>query len=116
MATSRPSRRRRPLPGGTSLYTPDASPSRQAAEQRSARPLIYLHQLPAWVPPVIVVVFLVAGLAMHGPAATAALVVVAAALAWLAAMSWPRLAAGGKAGRIGTVAIMLIIAGYKAFH
>ena len=116
MVSSRPSRRRRPLPRGSSLYTPGASPSRQAAERRSAKPLIYLHQMPAWLPPAIAAIFLVAGLAMHGPAAMAALIVVAAALAWLAAMSWPRLSAGGRVGRLCAVAIMLVIAGYKGFH
>lgn len=115
MVTNRPSRRRaRPLPKGTSLYTPEASPGRQTTERRSAKPLMYLYQLPAWVFPVVVAVFLIAGLAMHGIAAAAALVVVAAALAWLAAISWPRLSAAGRAGRICAVVIVLIVAAYRA--
>jgi hypothetical protein len=114
---SRPSgsrQRVRPLPGGTSLYTPNASAARQSAERRSARPLIYLYQMPRWVAPLLLVVFLVAGLAVHGPAGAVALCVVAAVLAWLAALSWPRLSAGGRLGRIAAVAIMLAIAGYQA--
>lgn len=110
----RPWQRVRPLPKGTSLYTPDASPARQTAERRSAKPLLYLHQLPAWVPPLILVVFLVAGLALRGPAGAVALCVVAALLAWLAAISWPRLSSGGRFGRIVAVAAMLAIAGYQA--
>jgi hypothetical protein len=75
---------------------------------------MYLYQLPRWMAPVLLVVFLVAGLAVRGPAGAVALCVVAAVLAWLAALSWPRLSAGGRLGRIGAVAIMLVIAGYQA--
>jgi hypothetical protein len=115
MATNRPSRQRvRPLPKGDSLYTPGASPGRQATERRSAKPLIFLYQLPAWVAPLVLVVFLIAGLAMRGPAGCAALCVVAAVLAWLAVLSWPRLSAGGRLGRVLAVVIMLVVAGYQA--
>lgn len=117
MAPSRPTRQRtRPLPRGTSLYTPDATPGRQATERRSARLLIFLHQLPVWVAPVVLVVFLVGGLAMHGPEAAAVLVVVAAALAWLAVISWPRISAGGRGLRVVAVAVVLAVAVYKALH
>ncbi len=111
---SRPGQRVRPLPKGTSLYTPGASAARQATERRSARLLMYLYQLPRWVPPLLLVVFLIAGLALRGPAGAAALCVVAAVMAWLAAISWPRLPAGGRAGRVLAVVLMLVIAGYQA--
>jgi hypothetical protein len=75
---------------------------------------MYLYQLPRWVPPLLLVVFLIAGLALRGPAGAAALCVVAAVLAWLAAISWPRLSAGGRAGRVLAVVLMLVIAGYQA--
>ena len=104
----------RPLPQGTSLYTPDASPARQTTERRSARTLIYLHQLPRWIAPLLLVVFLIAGLAVRGPAGAVALCLVAAVLAWLAALSWPRLTAGGRLGRVVAVAFMLGLAGYQA--
>jgi hypothetical protein len=106
--------RSRPLPQGTSLFTPGASPARQATERRSARTLIYLHQLPRWMAPLLLVVFLIAGLAVRGPAGAVALCLVAAVLAWLAALSWPRLSAGGRLGRILAVAFMLALAGYQA--
>jgi len=114
---SRPARSRqraRPLPQGTSLYTPGASPARQTTERRSARTLIYLHQLPRWIAPLLLVVFLIAGLAVRGPAGAVALCLVAAVLAWLAALSWPRLSAGGRLGRVLAVAFMLALAGYQA--
>jgi hypothetical protein len=104
----------RPLPKGTTLYTPDASAARQATERRSAKPLLFLYQLPPWVPPLVLVVFLVAGLAVRGPVGAIALCVVAAALGWLAALSWPRLSPAGRLSRILAVAAMLAIAGYQA--
>ncbi|HXW44158.1 MAG TPA: DUF6703 family protein [Streptosporangiaceae bacterium] len=120
MSTNRAARQRqrsrprvRPLPGNT-LYTPQASPARAAAERRSARPLLFLHQLPAWVAPVVAVVLLIAGLAARGPVGAVCLVGVAAALGWLASMSWPRLSAGGRAGRLVIVAAMLGLAAWQA--
>jgi hypothetical protein len=115
VSANRPARQRvRPLPKGSTLYTPNASTARQAAERRSARPLLYLHQLPRWVPPVVLAVLLVVGLAVKGPAGAAALCGVAAVLGWLAALSWPRLSAGGRAGRLLTVLVLIAIAGYQA--
>jgi hypothetical protein len=104
----------RPLPKGGTLYTPDASPSRQTAERRSAKPLLFLYQLPTWVLPVILVVLLVGGLAMRGPAAAVALCGVAAVLGWLATLSWPRLSSSGRLGRVLAVAVVLVLAGYQA--
>ena len=115
MSTNRPARQRvRPLPKGNALYTPSASPARQAAERRSARPLLYLHQLPRWVPPVVLAVLLVVGLAVKGPGGAVALCAVAAVLGWLAALSWPRLTAGGRAGRLVTILVLVAVAGYQA--
>jgi hypothetical protein len=115
VSTNRPARQRvRPLPKGGTLYTPNASPARQAAERRSARPLLYLHQLPRWVPPVVLALLLVVGLAVKGPAGAVALCAVAAVLGWLATLSWPRLTTGGRAGRLLTVAVLLAVAGYQA--
>ena len=113
---SRPRKRSgvRPLPPGQTLFTPDAPPARAATERRSAQPLLFLHQLPSWVAPIVAVVFLIAGLALRGPGGAVALVVVAAALGWLAALSWPRLAAGGKLGRVLAVAAMLGLAIWQA--
>ena len=115
MSTNRPSRQRvRPLPKGNTLYTPDASPARQATERRSAKPLMFLYQLPAWVAPLVLVALLVAGLAVRGPVGTVALCGVAAILGWLASLSWPRLSAGGRLGRLLAVTVVLALAGYQA--
>ncbi|MGO8956631.1 MAG: DUF6703 family protein [Streptosporangiaceae bacterium] len=115
VSTNRPARRRvRPLPKGDTLFTPGASPARQATERRSAKPLLYLHQLPVWVAPLLTVVLLVAGLAIRGPGGAAALCGVAAVLGWLAAVSWPRLSAAGRMGRLLAVAALLGIAAFQA--
>jgi len=115
VSTNRPSRQRvRPLPKGNTLYTPDASPARQATERRSAKPLMFLYQLPAWVAPLVLVALLVAGLAVRGPVGTVALCGVAAILGWLASLSWPRLSAGGRLGRLLAVTVVLALAGYQA--
>jgi hypothetical protein len=117
VAANRPTGRRtrvRPLPPGQSLFTPEASPTRAAAERRSATPLIFLHQLPPWAAPVTLAVLLVAGLALKGPIGAVALVGVAAVLGWLASISWPRLAATGRIARVLAVAAMLGVAAWQA--
>lgn len=115
MSTNRPARRGpRPLPTGATLFTPNASAARRAAERRSARPLMYLYQLPRWVPPVVLAMLLVVGLAAKGTVGAVALCAVAVVLGWLAAVSWPRLTAGGRAGRLLAIAVLLAIAGFQA--
>ena len=104
----------RPLPKGNSLYTPGASPTRQATERRSAKALIYLHQLPTWVLPLVMVALLIAGLAIKGPGGAAAFCGVAVVLGWLAAISWPRLSANGRVGRVLGVAVVLALAVLQA--
>jgi hypothetical protein len=96
------------------LFTPDASAARRATEHHSARPLLFLHQLPAWVPPSVLAILLVVGLAVSGPGGAVALCAVAAALGWLASVSWPRLAAGGRAGRVLIIAALVAGAAYQA--
>lgn len=115
MSSNRPSRQRvRPLPKGDALFTPGASHTRQATERRSAKPLLYLYQLPTWVAPLLMVVLLITGLAVRGPGGAAALCGVAAVLAWLAALSWPRLSAAGRMGRVLAVLVALGIAVFQA--
>jgi hypothetical protein len=101
-------RARRPLPKGQSLYTPGASAGRRAVERRSAALLVYLHQLPRWVPPVVLGALLITGLAVPGIGGGIALIAVALMLAWLAVVSWPSLSPGARAVR--TLAIALVIA------
>jgi hypothetical protein len=93
---------------------PPPSPTRQAAEQRSAVPLVYLRHLPTWVVPVVLVALLVAGLALRGWPGTVALCVVAAFLSWLAYLSWPALGGRGRLGRAAVIVALLVAAALQA--
>lgn len=122
-ASSRPGQARRgrlrgpaPLPKGNTLFTPDASPSRRALEHRSATSLLWLHQLPAWLLPVLAAGLLVAGIAVGGVGGAVALCGVAVVLGWLAAVSWPRLSAPGRLLRIAVICGVLAIALFRALH
>jgi hypothetical protein len=75
---------------------------------------MYLHQLPTWVAPLVLVALLVGGLAIRGPGGAAALCGVAAVLGWLASLSWPRLSANGKLGRLLAIAVVLAVAAFQA--
>jgi hypothetical protein len=56
------------------------------------------------------------GLAVPGLIGAGALVLVAAFLGWLAAVSWPRLTPSGRLLRVAAIAGMLVIAGIQAVH
>jgi Family of unknown function (DUF6703) len=94
--------------------TPRPGGGRLAVERRSAAPLVFLRQLPAWVPPLVLAGLLVAGFALRGPAGAAALCVVAVFVGWLGYLSWPRLGAPGRAGRVAAVACVLALAVLQA--
>ncbi|PRY02712.1 DUF6703 family protein [Allonocardiopsis opalescens] len=99
---------RRPLPEGDSFYTPASSPLRRAIERRSAAPLVYLHQAPRWLLPVALTAVLLVGMLVAGPLGALALVVLAAFIAWLCYLSWPRLTMGKRLVRLGLVALVLV--------
>jgi hypothetical protein len=110
VTSNRQARRRRPLPPGQTFYTPGASAGRQSVEQRSAAPLVYLHQLPAWAVPVAFAVLFFAGLTLRGPLGGVLLALSAVFLGWLGLVSWPRLSARGRLGRIIAVVAVLAFA------
>jgi hypothetical protein len=92
------------------MYTPGASAGRRAVERRSAALLVYLHQLPRWVPPVVLAVLLIAGLTVHGVLGGIALVAVALVLVWLAVVSWPSLSPAGRVVRVAVIALVIAAA------
>jgi hypothetical protein len=85
-------------------------------ERSSARPLVLLHQLPRWVVPILAAGLLVVGLTVPGWGGAAALVLVAAFLGWLAALSWPALNANGRLLRLAAVAGVLVLAVIRAIR
>jgi hypothetical protein len=91
-----------------------AGRARQAVEQRSAAPLLFLKQLPAWLLPLVLVVLLIAGLALPGIGGALALCGVAVVLGWLALLSWPRLSVAGRLGRTAVITVVLAAAVIRA--
>jgi hypothetical protein len=100
--------------GGGPLYTPGASGTRRALERASAHYVAYLRQLPRWLLPTLTAALLVLGLAVRGWPGAIALVLVAAFLSWLAALSWPALPARSRLLRVATVACLLAVAVLQA--
>jgi hypothetical protein len=83
-------------------------------ERFSARPVVFLTQMPRWVLMVIVLGLLVSGFAVPGLIGATALLLVAIFLGWLAYLSWPSLNATGRSGRVVAVVCMLVIAVWQA--
>jgi hypothetical protein len=77
-------------------------------------PLLYVGQLPRWLPGTVLAALFVAGLAVGGWAGAVAMCVVAAFLGWLAYLSWPRLPRTGRIGRALTIALLLGLAVFLA--
>jgi hypothetical protein len=113
---ARQARKPRPLPEGDRLFTPDATPGRESLEHKSATSLLWLHQLPLWVFPVVAAGLLVAGFALRAWAGAIVLCVLAGVLGWLAALSWPRLPAQGRLLRVVIIAAVLTAAVVRGLH
>ena len=103
----------RPVPAGRPS-TPGASETRQAVERFSARPLVFLHQLPRWALLVVVLGLLISGFAVPGWIGAIALLLVAVLLAWLAYLSWPSINASGRVLRVIALACMAAIVVWQA--
>lgn len=66
-----------------------------------------LHAQPRWVPFLLVLGLLLAGLAIHGAIGIAALLVLAALLGWLLYLSWPVLDRTRRIVRLGVLGAVL---------
>jgi len=105
---------RRPPPTGGPLFTPGASGARRALEKASAKPIAFLHQLPAWLVPIVLAGLFVAGALAAGWAGAVALGLVAAFIGWLASLSWPTLSAPGRLLRVAIISVLLALALWQA--
>ncbi len=65
------------------------TPARQALETRSVNALIILNRFPRWLLIVIVLALLLGGLFIKGVVGALLLLVLAAFIGWLLAVSWP---------------------------
>jgi hypothetical protein len=93
---------------------PGASETRQAVERFSARPLVFLHQLPRWALLLVVLGLLISGFAVPGWIGATALLLVTILLGWLAYLSWPSLSAPGRVLRVLALACMVAIVVWQA--
>ena len=89
---------------------------RESVERASRKPAAYLHQLPRWLPAVLVAALFVGGIAVHGWAGAVLLLVVAAFLAWLAMLSWPALDTRGRALRVLALAVLVALACWQGLR
>ena len=81
---------------------------RSRLEERSVAPLTYLRSLPRIVPPLLLLVVAGVGLVVEGVIGAVLLLVVAAFLGWLAALSWPVLDPRARTLRVAAVALIAI--------
>lgn len=88
---------------------------RRTVERWSATPLVFLHQLPRWVLPVVLVALLLAGMLGTGWVGAAALLALAALLGWLAYLSWPSTPPPGRLLRLGAFVVLILLAAGHAF-
>lgn len=88
---------------------PQTSGARARFEQVSFPPLAALHRLPRWLLPVVLAALLVLGLVLPAPFAVL-LLVVAAFLGWLLALSWPLIDGRGRLLRTLAVLALVVIA------
>jgi len=108
----RPAPADRPAPARPG--TPGASGTRQAVERFSARPLVFLHQMPRWVLLLIVLGLLISGFAVPGWIGATALLLVGILLGWLAYLSWPSINAQGRVLRVVALVCMVVIVVWQA--
>ncbi|NYH54199.1 hypothetical protein HNR06_003788 [Nocardiopsis arvandica] len=104
--------RGRPLPGGgaPTPRTEGAGRLRRSVEERSAVPLVWLHQRPRWLAPLVLGALFVAGLMAPGLVGALCLLLVAVFLVWLAFLTWPSLAAQQRMPRVLMVVVVLVLA------
>lgn len=100
----------RPRPSSKPQPVTNVSPYRRTLEIFSAGPLAVLNRMPGWIVPVILGVFLVAGLAWQSPWSSLFLVVVGLFLLWLLLLAWPILDTKGRLMRVVVVALVFVAA------
>lgn len=83
---------------------------RREVERISAPVLIWLHQMPRWVLPLLMAGVFLGGLAASGMAGAALLGVLALFLAWLAFIAWPTLRSPQRTLRCVAIAILIALA------
>ena len=85
-----------------------SSPLRRAIERRSTGPLTWLATRPRWVPLVLVLVLLLAGLLAPPVIGAVCVLVLVLGLLWLTYLAWPKLETSGRLIRL----LVVVLVGY----
>jgi hypothetical protein len=83
--------------------------SKSAAQRRSAVFFVYLHQLPRWVPLVVLPALLIAGLAVPGPVGSVLLTALAF-LVWFTFMASPTRSPSHRLIRLAVPVVLVAVA------
>lgn len=89
-------------------------PEESGLRRRSAVFLVYVNQLPRWVPLVLLPILLIVGLAVPGVGGAVALVVLAFVV-WFLFMVAPTRSASHRLIRLAVPVVILALAAVKAF-
>ncbi len=88
------------------------SSNKNTLQRRSAVFFLYLHQLPRWVPLIVLPAFLIAGMAAQGVVG-GVLLAMLALLVWFTFMASPTRSASHKAVRLAVPLVILALAVIK---
>ena len=89
---------------------PAASPSLRTSVERTSRPLLVrMHAMPRPLVPLATVVLVAVGVLAPPAIGLVALAVVALFVAWIAYLSWPAVATGGRLLRVAMVALVVVL-------
>ena len=111
-----PAKGGRQSPSGPPRSSASGSAARMAFEDRSRPLLRWMHALPRWIIVIAPAVLLFLGLVLTGPVAWVGgllLLLVAAFLGWLTALSWPAITLGSRALRVLVVLALVGVAAFK---
>jgi hypothetical protein len=85
------------------------SPLRRSVERRSAGLLTWLATQPRWMPFLLVLALLLAGLFTPPAIGAVLLGILALLLAWLTYLAWPKLEPAGRFTRLIVLALVLYV-------
>jgi hypothetical protein len=109
----RPHPSTRPTSKTKATAPPARSAFRRRLEMLSAPVLIRMNVMPKWFVPLVLAAFLIGGLVIPSRLSGLLLLVVAAFLGWLVAISWPLVKPRGRLLRVAVVALVVVVAVFR---
>lgn len=89
---------------------PPSTGLRRTIERRSGPMLVVLSRQPKLLIPVVSLALLIAGLVLGGALGAVLLAVLIALIGWLTYLSWPVVPPPGRAIRVATLAMLVLLA------